>query len=190
MQQDDRRRWDARYASDLRYRADPSPHTFLTENIAYLPVQGLALDAATGLGANAAYLLAHGLRVVGADVSGVALCRARRRFPGLMLLQADLTCLQWPVETFDVILNFYYLERSLWPLYQRWLKPGGILVIETLTTEMRRVNPDIAAEYLLAPGELLDAFAHWRILASREAWIEEKTRHTRPVASLIAEKVV
>jgi SAM-dependent methyltransferase len=80
-----------------------------------------------------------------------------------MAVQADLTRFSLPSRTFDIILNFYYLERNLWVDYCRWLKPGGILIVETLTQDMLAIQPDIDPAFLLKPGELLLAFnAIWR----------------------------
>ena len=69
---------------------------------------------------------------------------------------------------------------------RRALRPGGILVIETLSQEMGAMRPDIDPQYLLQPGELQAAFSDWRILAYREGWVETETRHPKAVASLVA----
>ena len=186
MPVEDAERWNARYHQDERYAGDPPPRRFLVENAACLPPQGLALDAAMGLGGNAGFLLERGLRVVGVDVSWVAARQAKARLPRLMAVVADLTRFHLPDECFDVILNFYYLQRDLWAQYRRALRPGGILVIETLTQEMHSLRPDIDPLYLLHPGELKAAFGDWQILAEREGWVETGTRHPKAVASLIA----
>ena len=183
---EDAERWNARYREDERYQRDVPPRRFLVENADCLPRQGLALDAAMGLGGNAGFLLERGLRVVGVDVSWVAVRRARARLPGLMAVAADLTRFSLPERGFDVILNFYYLQRDLWAAYRRALRPGGILVIETLSQEMGALRPDIDPQYLLQPGELQAAFSDWRILAYREGWVETETRHPKAVASLVA----
>ena len=105
-----------------------------------------------------------------------------------MAVVADLTRFHLPAEHFDVILNFYYLQRDLWAKYRRFLRPGGILVIETLTQEMHGLRPDIDPLYLLRPGELQAAFRDWQILIYRESWVETETRHPKAVASLIARR--
>lgn len=182
----DAERWDARYLHEARFATFVQPRPFLVENAAYLPSTGLALDVAMGLGGNAAFLLERGLRVVGIDISRVALRQAKARLPGLMAVLADLTCFPLPERTFDVILNFYYLQRDLWPQYRRALRPGGVLFFETLTQEMRSIHPEIDPLYLLYPGELRQAFADWEILAYREGWEEDCGGRRRAVASLVA----
>jgi tellurite methyltransferase len=179
-------RWNARYREEIRYSAFERPRPFLVENAGLLPVAGLALDVAMGLGGNAGFLLDHGLSVVGVDISSVAVRQAKRRLPSLMAVQADLTRFYFPVATFDVILNFYYLQRDLWPKYVRLLRPGGWLVFETLTQEFRSIQPDIDPSYLLAPGELGSAFPSLETIVYREGWVSGDTGHPRPVASLLA----
>jgi len=188
MPVEDADRWNARYREDERYAGDIPPRRFLVENADCLPPRGLALDAAMGLGGNARFLLERGLRVLGVDVSWVAARQAKAHLPALMAVVADLTRFHLPDEHFDVILNFYYLQRDLWPHYRRALRPGGVLVIETLTQEMHGLRPDIDPQYLLHPGELNVAINDWLILAYREGWVESGTRHPKAVASLIARR--
>lgn len=181
----DASRWDERYLANARYNSFEKPRPFLVENASHLPSNGLALDIAMGLGGNAGFLLELGLRVVGVDISGVAVRRAHARLPKLMAVQADLTRFYLPPATFDVILNFFYLERALWPRYRQALRPGGILVFETLTQAMLTRQPDIDPQYLLAPGELRQAFSALEILTYREGWTESETGHPRAVAGLV-----
>jgi SAM-dependent methyltransferase len=123
-----------------------------------------------GLGGNAGCILAHGMNVIGVDVSDTALHRAKTRYPALMAVQADLTRFYLPENTFDVVLNFFYLERRIWSTYTRTLKPGGLLIFETLTWEMLSTHPEINPVYLLSPGELLHAFPELEVLVYREGW--------------------
>ena len=184
----DARRWDIRYQDDPRYDTFNRPRPFLVDHAHLLPESGLALDAAMGLGGNAGFLLEHGLRVLGLDISMVALRKAKHHYPGLMVVNADLTCFELPSACFDVILNFYYLQRELWPAYRRWLRPGGLMILETLTQDMLDVRPDTDPLYLLAPGELRQAFASWEILDYQEGWAKGRTQHPRAVASMAARK--
>lgn len=188
MPLEDAQRWNTRYQEEERYSSFQKPRLFLLEIVDNLPDHGLALDVAMGLGGNASYLLERGLRVVGVDISGVAVRKAKRAFPQLMAVQADLTEFYLHSKSFDVILNFFYLQRDLWPDYVRALRPGGWLVFETLTREMRRINPEIDPDYLLGPGELRRGFPQLEIIEYREAWTESDTGHPRPVASLLAHK--
>ena len=161
---------------------------------AVLPPPGLALDVAMGLGGSAGWLADRGWRAAGFDISDVALRRARARWPALLAAVADLQRLPLPLApapAFDLILDFYYLDRALWPTFRRALRPGGLLLMETFvqpasgppTGGPPRGAPAINPAYVLVPGELRAAFADWEILD-----YQESKRDGRWVAGLAARK--
>jgi tellurite methyltransferase len=179
-------KWNHRYQTRERHGAI-SPRAFLVEHADALPRQGRALDVAMGLGGNAAFLRAGGLDVVGIDISEVAAREVKSRWPELHVVLADLSHFGLPSAAFDVIVNFYFLDRRLWPIYRQALRPGGVLIMETLTREMSSIRPDIDPAYLLKPGELQAAFQDWGSVAYREKWIDDGGWH-RAVASLVARR--
>jgi SAM-dependent methyltransferase len=187
--QDDARKWDERYRCQERYNSFQQVRPLLAEYAGLLPHTGLALDAAMGLGGNAGFLLRRGLRVVGVDISAVAVRQAKARLPGLYAVIADLTAFHLPRAAFDVISNFYYLQRDLFQRYQQALRPGGILFFETLTVEMLSLDPTINPVYLLAPGELRRSFAYWEILFYEEGWVPSRRGKRHPAARLVARKI-
>ena len=69
---------------------------------------------------------------------------------------------------FDVILNFWFLDRKLFPLYQQLLNPGGYLVLETMRFDPDRDQSHLRYEYLIQPGELLQSFSGWEFLVYDE----------------------
>jgi SAM-dependent methyltransferase len=187
MSQEDARKWNQRYRENAR-PSYTQPRKYLMEILDELPSQGLALDAAMGLGGNAGVLMEKGLRVIGVDISEVGVRRAKDRLPNLIALVADLSYFYFPPKAFDVILNFYFLERDLWPRYADSLQPGGILVIETMTRPTQAYRPDIDSRYLLDPGELRSSIASLGldILHYRESWTKGRSGTPRAVASLLA----
>lgn len=179
-------RWDKRYTSDERHATRRGPRAFLVEQAAYLPSGGLAMDVATGLGDNAGFLIEHGLDVIGVDISSVGIMRAKQRWPQLMAVVADLTKFYIPELYFDVILNFYYLQRELWPVYRRALRPNGVLIMEVLTEEMIEIKPEMDLNFLAKAGELFEAFSDWDVLHYHEGWTMIDKNRQRAVASLVA----
>ena len=153
-------RWNARYRARA---APPAPAAWLLEHQSLLPPTGLAFDVAMSLGANAGWLIERGWRAAGADISEVAVRRAKGRWPALLAFVADLERFVLPEQTFDLILDFYYLDRGLWPQFRRALRPGGLLIMETFV-HAAGMNP----AFLLEPGELRAAVAGWEVLAYRE----------------------
>jgi tellurite methyltransferase len=187
MSIEDAFRWNTRYQQSW-YNGIQSPRRLLLEHAHLLPEQGLALDVAMGTGSSAAFLLQHGLRVIGVDIASVAVRQAKAKLPTLQAIIADLENFTLPAESFEVICNFYYLNRPLWQDYYQMLRPGGLLMIETLTREMLALMPDLEPDYLLEPGELLYAFSGWRVIYYREGWTVSERNSIKAVASLVASK--
>lgn len=135
-----------------------------------LPECGMAFDAGAGVGTNGLFLAARGLRVIAMDYSEVALKIAaeRARSDSLPLRAAvyDLKLLHLPDEYFDVIVNFFFLERVNLEIYRRALHPGGVLFFETL---FRNDPMSVVPEHYLERGELLHNFAGFDILHWAEA---------------------
>lgn len=176
--------WEERYAQP-GYVCGSEPVDFLREHLEELP-RGAALDLAMGEGRNAVFLAQHGFRVTGIDGSptGVAKAEARAREEGVQLetIVADLERYSLPSEKFDVVLCFYYLQRSLFPQMERALKQGGALVVQTLTVEQLQFpTGPRTRKHLLEPNELYQAFRHLRV-----AYYREIVRNERAVASLLA----
>lgn len=185
MSKEDARRWDEKYQNN-RYDTYLKPRQILIDHANYLPHHGMALDVAMGLGGNAAYLCERGLSVVGIDISGVAVRRAKKNHPNIMAVQADLAHFHLPASHFDVILNFFFLQRPLIPILIDALRPGGLILIETMTLSMLEIKPEIPIEVLLAPNELQNMFKHLDIITYFEGWTNSRDDHPRAVASLAA----
>jgi len=173
-------RWNARYQAQPDSLSAPQP--WLLAHAARLPAPGLALEVAMGLGGSAGWLAARGWRVAGVDISEVAVRRAKARWPALLAWVADLQQGALPARAFDLILDFYYLDRALWPQFRDALRPGGVLLLETFVrapSGAAAINP----AYVLERGELRAAFADWEVLD-----YAEREREGRWVAGLAARK--
>ena len=187
MTQSDSIRWNERYR-EPQYENPLPPRRLLVDNASLLPKGGRALDIAAGTGRNAHFLETHGFQVIGVDVSWQALRRAARFAPASHWVLADLERFSVPDNSFDVILNFYYLQRNLWPVFCRALRPGGLLFFETLTQAMRSHRPDLQDCNLLAAGELETAFPLMETLHYSEGWVVSDHGKQKAVASLIARR--
>ncbi|MCC6148471.1 MAG: class I SAM-dependent methyltransferase [Anaerolineaceae bacterium] len=186
MPEEDAIRWNERYRSKTGWETKP-PLRFLTENIAILPKNGLALDIAMGAGRNAGVLLNHGLRVIGIDISFEAVLLAKRQYPHLSAMVADLAHPQIPPLQYDVIINFYFLQRELLNNLSHFTKPGGYVMIETLTQKIRAIRPQTPEAYLLGENELPQYFnENWRIVKYQEGWVQDEGGKQKAIASIIA----
>ncbi len=188
----DQERWDEKYKGK-RLILGTEANPFLRKHIRLLP-KGKALDLATGEGKNAVFLAHHGFNVEAVDISKFGLRKARNlaKESGVRIrtLQADLD--QYPLEEgrYDLITDFYFLDRRLIPRIKRGLKKGGRVVFETYLKEQMSLSNEGPKNprYLLKPNELLTLFRGFRILFYREGIFREGGTR-KAVASLIAEKI-
>jgi SAM-dependent methyltransferase len=185
--EDDRRQWDQVY-SGRNYVFGKAPSEFLKDHINRLPV-GKALDIAMGEGRNAVYLAEKGFQVDGVDLSEVALKKGRRlareNHVVINTINADLNTYTIKPESYDVILNIDYLQKSLIPQIKRGLRHGGVVVYENYTVKQleNTGGKAIQRNFLLDEGELQKLFKDFKILVYRETNDGKDAR-----ASLIAQK--
>jgi SAM-dependent methyltransferase len=167
VSQDERSRWDRRYATG-EYLPRTRPAPFLLEWLDRLPV-GRALDVATGTGRNALALAEAGYAVDAVDISAVAIDLARteaeRRGLEVRWHVVDLDTEPLPGDGYDLITVVRYRDPELWPRLVSALAPGGwILVEHHLRTHREDVVGPSDDAFRLAPGELLAAFGDLRVV--------------------------
>jgi SAM-dependent methyltransferase len=126
---------------------------------------GRVLDLACGAGRHARWLAGLGFEVdaVDRDIAGLADCP-----PGIAARRADLEGGAWPYpgEQFDAIVVTNYLHRPLLPVLVGSLAPGGLLLYETFALGNERFGKPSNPDFLLKPGELLEAVrGRLRVLA-------------------------
>jgi len=165
------------------------PVQFLVGNVDLLP-RGRVLDIAMGAGRNAIYLAKMGFEVEGVDISAeavnLAIGSALEAGVTIRAHVVDLDkhyCIQ--EDTYDVILCFYYLQRSLISQINRGLRLGGMVVYETFIVDQAQFGKPKNRDYLLKHNELLEMFREFRCLRYREGVFEGPVA----IASIIAQKV-
>ncbi len=188
---EDQKRWDQRYR-ERKFDLNQGANTILKKYLRLLP-KGKALDLAAGEGRNAVFLAEHGFEAEAIDISPVAMSRARKlaeaRGVRIKSMAADLDAYPIAEGQYEVILNFYFLDRRLIPRIKRGLKKGGMVVFETYTVEQKKLctgGPG-QTQYLLQPNELLRLFRGFHVLFYREGVFREGGKR-RAIASLIARK--
>jgi len=188
----DQTRWDERFREE-EYAFGKRANPFLKRHIVTLR-KGKALDLAAGEGRNAVFLARHGFDVDAIDISEVGLRKAQRlaKEMGVKVhtLLADLDTYQIQKEQYDLITNFYFLNRNLVPKIKRGLKKGGMVIFETYLLEHRKLRTGGPKDprYFLRPNELLQLFKEFRILFYREGIFKEGGKR-KAIASLIAQKI-
>jgi len=134
---------------------------------------GRVLDVACGAGRHARLFAQRGCAVVAVD-------REPRLDPDLQaharvdLRVADLEQGSWPLtgERFDAVVVTNYLHRPLFPHLLAALAPGGVLLYETFAVGNAAFGKPGNPAFLLAPRELLEAFATLRVIAFEDGFEE------------------
>jgi SAM-dependent methyltransferase len=184
----DKERWDRRYEREM-YVYGKEPAAFLKQKINMLK-KGKALVLAMGEGRNAVYLAQNGFDVTGVDISGIAIekCKklAEERSLIVNTVVADLTDYNMGEAQYDLITNFYFYDKSLFPAIIDALKPGGIFILEQFSTDHPERGGNFGPRnpnYLVKPNELLEAFKSLRILYYEDTVVElNEGMHKGPAA--------
>lgn len=169
--QADQKRWNEKW-SKVQGTVTRT-HPLLEQSPEFLS-GGYALDLACGLGQNAIWLAKRGYRVLGVDISSVALDAARAEARRQSVLerihfqQVDLDIWRVPEAAYDLICVFRFLDRRLFPSIRTGLRPGGVLYYCTRHIGFLQRSPASCTAYMLERGELLELFSEWHILHYRE----------------------
>ncbi len=188
----DRERWNRIY-QEKTFDPRQGPNPFLKRVLRLLP-GGKALDVASGEGRNAVFLAEQGHKVEAVDISRIALSRARRlaKARGVRIRTALADLASYPIApgVFDLIIDFYFLDRRLIPKMKKGLRKGGRVVFQTYLIEQKSLGPEGPANprYFLQPNELFRLFRGFRVLFYREGIFRESGRR-KAIASLVAEKI-
>jgi len=90
-------------------------------------------------------------------------------------------------NTYDVIICFNYLQRSLIPQIKDGVRQGGVVVYETFLVDQAQWGKPKNPDFLLRHNELLDLFRGFRCLRYREGIVEDEGDR-RAIASILARK--
>lgn len=182
MSDDDRIRWNERYADDAPTpAADVALPTVFQQFSDAFPTAGYALELACGRGTAAVWLARRGMDVVGLDVSPVAVAAASELARTTGVAQrcrfdvADLDHGLTPGPQADILLCNRFRDPHLYrPMIER-LSAHGLLAINVLSEVGASPGP-----FRAVAGELTLAFGELDILADGEgdggAWLLGRRR--------------
>ncbi len=146
------------------------------------------LDVACGHGRHMKWFAGRGCTTTGVDQSTQAVTSAAQWGE---VVQADIENGPWPFQgssgpqTFDLVVVTHYLWRPLLGTLAQSVAPGGILIYETFAQGNETVGKPSRLDFLLRPGELLQAFAGLRVVAYEDGFLPEPDRFVqRLVATL------
>jgi SAM-dependent methyltransferase len=175
------RNWEEHYAQAADLEFVPAP--LLVEVAEMLP-PGRALDLACGAGRNAVYLASLGWRVVAVDSSPAAIQILKNRSDASAAIEAHVADLETgsfviEPEAYDLICDFFYLQRDLFAQIREGVRPGGVVAAEI------HLRDEQAHRFVLDAGELRGEFSGWKILYYSEG---RRSDQARPSARIIARR--
>ena len=153
---------------------EPSP--WVVRFAPLIPTAGKVLDLACGRGRHTRFFLqrGHGVVAVDKDVSGIADLEGN---PELEVLRVDLESEDvFPLSgrRFEGVVVTNYLHRPLLPDLVQAIGPGGVLIYETYAKGNQRFGSPSNPDFLLEPGELLEAVrGRLEVVAYENAMVKE-----------------
>jgi SAM-dependent methyltransferase len=136
-----------------------APEPWVARFAALVPADGAVLDLACGGGRHGRLFAARGhpVTLLDRDTGGVADLAGR---PGIEIVTADLEDgSPFPLagRRFAAIVGTNYLYRPLFPVLIDALAPGAVLIWQTFARGNERFGKPSNPDFLLKPGELLEA---------------------------------
>jgi SAM-dependent methyltransferase len=184
-----------RYVAWLEQERSAARMRYIELLLDALPAGAHVLDLGCGAGGPTTRALAERFDVTGVDLSPRSVALARRHVPGAKFIEADMSEVDFPTESFSGIAAFYSLihvprddvPRTLARIAS-WLRPGGWLVASMATVAMR---VDYAEDFFGVPmmWSSHDAATNRRLVEEAGLTIvrateETETEHGRPVTFL------
>jgi len=184
-----REKWNGKYR-DVERKVNMHPPEFLIshadEVLQMLPEYPRALDLAAGAGRNSIFLAERGCHVVAVDfaLEGLRHCMRQAAMRGLQIqtISADLKTFVFPTCGYDLLVNFFFLQREVFPAMANALNPGGLLMFETYTSHYQAAHKgrSMRREYLLEPGELQASFPGLITLFQEETAVTDRLIAQKP----------
>lgn len=135
-----------------------TPEPWVARFASQIPPDGRVLDLACGHGRHTRFFLerGHPVTAVDIDLSGLA---ERYTHSRLEAIEADLEHGPWPLEgrRFAAVIVTNYLWRPILPRIVAALEDGGVLLYDTFGRGQERLGKPTNPDFLLEPGELLEA---------------------------------
>jgi SAM-dependent methyltransferase len=156
-----------------------------------IPGRGRVLDVAAGGGRHTRWFVARGWSVVSVDRDTSALldlpdaddCNG---CGDVEVVEADLEGADWPFADrwFEGVVVTNYLHRPLLPTLVAAVAPGGALLYETYAVGHERYGRPSNPDWLLRPGELLDAVRGELTVVAYEDLTTDKPARVQRIAAV------
>lgn len=148
-----------------------------------VPADGTVLDVACGHGRHLRWFASRGHAVTGVDRSPEATAAVAEVGRAV---QADIENGPWPFagERFDAVVVTNYLWRALLPVIVDSVAEGGVLIYETFAAGNETVGKPSRSDFLLQPGELLQACAGLHTVAYENGFLARPERFVQRIVAV------
>lgn len=148
-----------------------------------VPAGGTVLDVACGHGRHMRWFSGRNHAVAGVDRAPDAMESVANLGRAVL---ADIENGPWPFsgETFAAVVVTNYLWRPLMPTLVASVAPGGVLIYETFAQGNETVGKPSRPDFLLKPGELLEACKELRVVAYEDGFLGQPERFVQRIAAV------
>lgn len=149
-----------------------------------VPAGATVLDVACGAGRHVRWFAARGCRVTALDRDAAAVAPLA---DCAEVVVADIEQGPWPLgeRRFDAVVVTNYLWRRLLPLLVERVAPGGVLIYETFAVGNETVGGPSRPDFLLRPGELLQAVqGRLRPVAYEDGFLDAPPRYVQRLVAV------
>jgi SAM-dependent methyltransferase len=148
-----------------------------------VPPGATVLDVACGSGRHLRWFADRGCRVTGVDRDSAALAPLAAIAETVV---ADIEGGPWPFpgRRFDAVVVTNYLWRPLLPTLIASVGDSGVLLYETFADGNATVGKPSNPDFLLRPGELLQAVTPLRVIAYEDGFVDAPPRFVQRIAAV------
>jgi len=146
-------------------QSSTAPSVWVNRFLPLIKPGGLVLDLAAGSGRHVRLLRDRGFAVCAVDRDTAALSAFAGPYCEVRRIDLETDDRRQLGHDYDGIIVTNYLHRPLLPAIACALAPGGVLIYETFARGNERFGRPRNPDFLLRPGELLEAFTTLTVVA-------------------------